>query len=113
MALKVQAPKEIKWPVTVNIPRDGGNTTKAICNVRYKILPNAEFQAIYKNEGTDEDLLRNVVVGWEDDVVDESGTPIEFSAEALDKLIEIPYRRNGLVAGYMELSQGKGATAKN
>lgn len=110
---KVEKPATIAWPVTVSIPRDGGGTTKATFTGKFKILPGAEFNAIYANGGSDEDLVRNVLVGWNDDLCDESGSPLEFSEQNVDLIISIPYRRAAIVAAYLELAHGKKAGGKN
>lgn len=110
---KLEKPSEITWPVTVNVPRDGGTTTKAVFTGKFKILPGAEFNAIYSGGGNDEDLCRNVVTGWGPDVSDQEGNPLPFNDENINKMIAIPYVRSGLVAAYLELSQGRKAAAKN
>lgn len=111
---KIEKPKSIKWPVTVSIPRDGGNTTKATFTGEFKMISSAEFNAIYNsNGGNDEDLIRNVMTGWGDDLCDEFGSPMEFSEENLNTIAAVPYIRAGIVAAYLELSQGKKAGAKN
>lgn len=110
---KIEQPKEITWPVTVSIPRDGGNATKAVFTGKFKVITNAEFNAIYTNGGNDEDLIRNVMTGWGNDLCDESGNPMEFNEANMNLAIGMPYVRNGIVAAYLELSQGKKAAAKN
>lgn len=110
---KIEKPKEISWPVTVSIPRDGGNTTKATFTGKFKLLPSAEFNAIYNGGGNDEDLIRAVMAGWGEDLCDESGSPMEFSEANLNVVIAMPYVRNAIVAAYLELSQGRKAAAKN
>ncbi|MBL8500044.1 MAG: hypothetical protein JNL77_05560 [Nitrosomonas sp.] len=110
---KVEKPKEITWPVTVSIPRDGGNTVKATFTGKFKILSGAEFNAIYSNNGTDEDLVRRVMTDWDSDLCDEDGNSMEFNEENLDLIASVPYVRNAIVSAYLELSNGKKATRKN
>ncbi len=110
---KIENPKEISWPVTVNVPRDGGNTTKSVFTGKFSVITSAEFAAIYANGGNDEDLIHNVFKGWGDDICDEFGSPLEFTEDNLNMVIAKPYVRNGIVAAYLEISQGKKATAKN
>jgi len=110
---KIEKPKEISWPVIVSIPRDGGNTTKATFTGKFKLLTSAEFNAMYANGGNDEDLIRAVMTGWGDDLCDEFGAPMEFSETHLNMALTMPYVRNGIVAAYLELSQGRKAAAKN
>ncbi|MBL8500032.1 MAG: hypothetical protein JNL77_05500 [Nitrosomonas sp.] len=110
---KVEKLKEITWPVTVSIPRDGGNTVKATFTGKFKVIPSAEFNAIYNNGGSDEDLVRNVMTGWNSDLCDEDGNPMEFNEESLSLIASVPYIRGAIVSAYMELSHGKKALAKN
>jgi hypothetical protein len=110
---KVEKPKDITWPVTVSVPRDGGNTVKATFTGKFKVLTGAEFSAIYNNGGSDEDLVRNVLVGWNSDLCDEDGVPIDFNGENVNLVASVPYIRAAIVAAYLELSYGKKAGAKN
>lgn len=110
---KVETQKKIKWPVVVSIPRDGGEVTKATFTGEFKVIPTAEFNAIYDNGGNDGDMIRNTMIGWGNDVSDAEGNPMEFNPENLDKLIAIPYVRSAMVAAYIDLSHGRKATAKN
>lgn len=110
---KVEQPKSVKWPVTVNIPQDGGHTRKNIFNAQFELLAQDDFAAIYREEGgNDEDLLRRVLIGWSE-VGDPDGNPIEFDKDARELLIRIPYVRTALVAAYIECSSGKAASRKN
>ncbi len=110
---KIEKPKAIKWPVTVSSPRDGGNTVKATFTGEFKMISPAEFNAIYSNGGTDEDLIRNVVTGFGDDLHDEFGNPMAFNEENLNMIAAVPYIRAAIISAYLELSQGKKAGAKN
>jgi len=110
---KIEKQKEISWPVTVSAPRDGGNTVKATFTGKFRILPSAEFNAIYSSGGTDEDLVRNVLTGWNDDLCDESGNPLAFNEENVNMIVSVLYIRAAIIAAYLELSSGKKAAAKN
>ncbi|MXS82276.1 phage tail assembly chaperone [Nitrosomonas oligotropha] len=110
---KVEKPKDITWPVTVSIPRDGGNAVKATFTGKFKILPSAEFNAIYNNGGSDEDLICNVMTGWNSDLCDEDGNSMEFNEENLSLIASVPYIRSAIVSAYLELSNGKKAARKN
>lgn len=110
---KIEKPKDITWPVAVSIPRDGGNTVKATFTGKFKILTGAEFNAIYNNGGNDEDLIRNVLTGWNQDLCDEDGNPLEFNEDNVAMIAARPYIRTAIIAAYLELSHGKKAAAKN
>lgn len=110
---KIEEQKSLQWPVTVNIPRDGGKITKSTFTAEFELISQDEFTAIYKEDsGTDEDLLRRVVIGF-DGVNDSNDKTISFSDESRDKLIKIPYVRSALVNAYLECSIGKAAVRKN
>lgn len=110
---KIEKTKEITWPVTVSVPRDGGNAAKQVFTGKFKLITSGEFNAIYNNGGNDEDLVRAVLRGWGEDLCDESGTPLQFSTENLEMVISVPYVRNSIVSAYLELSQGKKSSTKN
>ena len=110
---KIEKETSIRWPVTVNVPRDGGRITKATFGVRFELIPADEFATIYRDGGNDEDLLRRAVTGWDSDVADAEGTPLAYSTDALDQLIGITDVRAGMVAAYIECSSGKAAARKN
>jgi len=110
---KIEQPKSVKWPVTVNIPQDGGRTHKTIFNAEFELLAQDDFAAIYREDGgNDEDLLRRVLIGWSE-VGDPDGNPINFHNDTRELLIRIPYVRAALVSAYLECSLGKAALRKN
>lgn len=51
--------------------------------------------------------IRNVLVGWGDDVVDDDGAAIPFSAEALDDICRFPQVREAIAIAYGEAASGK------
>lgn len=106
---KLEEQKEVKWPVTVNIPRDGGRTTKAEFTAQFQLLSQDEFKEVYEQEGaSDEDLLRRVLTGW-DKVCDANDESIEYNSDTREVMIRIPYVRAAMVAAYLECSHGKAA----
>lgn len=110
---KIEKPKAIKWPVTVSIPRDGGNAVKATFTAEFKLISATEFNAIYADKGTDEDLVRTVTVGWGSDLCDEDGQPLAFNEENLNMIAAVPYIRAAIVDTYLDMSKGKKPGAKN
>lgn len=110
---KVEKPTTIAWPVTVSIPRNGGNVVKATFTGEFRILSGAEFNAIYANGGSDEDLVRNVLTNWGADLRDESDQSMDYNDENLNLIASVPYIRAAIVAAYLELAHGKKAGGKN
>lgn len=108
---KIEKALTVKWPVTVNIPRDGGRTTKATFNADFKLLEQDELDAVMEHGG-DREIGCAVLVGW-DGVADDNGAPIAFSEDARDALLKIPYVRAALVGAYFQCASGREAARKN
>lgn len=104
--------KTVWWPVTVGVPKDGGGVTRHTFEAELEILRQSEFDAVYGNGGNDRDLVRRVLRNWRK-YGDENGSEIEFSPEALDEAIDVPYVRAALVTAYLQASSGREAARKN
>ncbi|MCC7487622.1 MAG: hypothetical protein IT529_21820 [Burkholderiales bacterium] len=104
-------PTAIHWPCTINIPRDGGGSTKARCTIEFELIEQTEIDEILGGGG-DRDLLDRVVRGWGADVTDAEGNPLPFTPENKARVLAITYARAGIVAGFFEAASG-GARRKN
>lgn len=115
--------REVMWPVTINVPADGGGVIEVKISVRYKLLTRAEMReavgAAQKAGGnaTAEDMrkddawLAERITGWEDVVDDSTGDPLAFTPDNLAALLNEPYVAAAIGAGLWEASRG--AAAKN
>lgn len=66
-----------------------------------------------KNEITDSEIAHMYVQGW-DQVTRADGTPVAFSAEALDELLDTIEYRRAIAGGFVEVATGmNGSAAKN
>ncbi|MFP5250529.1 MAG: phage tail assembly chaperone, partial [Acidobacteriota bacterium] len=72
--------------------------------VEFKRLSVAEMKQL-PQDGTDADIARRVVAGW-NEVEDANGQPLPFSAEALDKLLDIVGVAPAIVRTYFECVSG-------
>lgn len=108
---KLAQQRSIEWPVTVNIPVDGGKTQKAKFTGEFLVLSQDEIDAVVlgRDERGRVDLLDVVLTGWRDDVRNEAGEELPFTDENKAALIGIPYVRAGLFAAYGEIQNGRGA----
>lgn len=107
---KLAAVRRIKWPVTVNIPQDGGKTLSVEFDTEFEILSIKEHDELV---GAGADLLTRVLVGW-DRMMNEAGdAPLEFSEEAKAKALDISYVRSALTLAYYEAAHGNKAKRKN
>lgn len=108
---KVAAKRRLKWPVTVNVPQDGGRTQKATFEAEFELYTQDEVEeAIAANR----DLLELQLVGWsEAGVRDEHDQPLEYSEAAKKQLLAVGYVRTALFAALTEINTGRAAARKN
>jgi hypothetical protein len=101
------------WPVSVELPSDGGKTEKATFDAEFKRLTQSRVeeirQAVERNEMRDVDLAREVLVGWSG-VVDGDGQ-VPFSESAKQQLLDIPMVATAIVTAL--LGSISGARRKN
>lgn len=110
MALRVAVVKKVRWPVTVNVPKDGGQVDAETFEAEFNVLKQSEL------EGLKGDMLAAVLAGWPDDKgpKHENGTDrVPFTAEAKAELLDAPHARTGLFNAYAEIQTGRAAARKN
>ena len=107
---KIAEKKAITWPVVVEIPQDGGKTTKQTFTGEFEIVDQDELNQLAL-EGAD--LLARVFTGWEKGVGDEEGKDLPFSEEMRQKLLKITYVRRALFEAYGQIQHGRAAPRKN
>lgn len=114
---KIELPERVKWPVKIPVGEDGGTVRQLKMTAYFKVLPQDRLDEITRGKvadallgagDTDGDLLREVLVGF-DDVGDAEGAPLEFSDEVRDQLINITTARTALIQAYMACIQGRAA----
>jgi hypothetical protein len=128
--------RQVLWPVTINVPIDGGETQEMEIRVRYRLLTQDEMTARAHEDlaaaraaSTDQspiegllaaiepeglkkrlDQLKACITGWEG-IADAEGNPLPFTATNLEAVLNVPYLRTPIASGLMEASRG--APAKN
>lgn len=110
---KLIQPTSYTWPVTVELPVDGGRTEKATFDAEFRRLSQSRLEEIRgqieRNEIRDVDLVREVMVGWSG--VTDGANPVPYSEAARDQLLDIPMVAASIV---MSLFQSiAGAKRKN
>jgi len=113
---KVVQERKVEWPVTINVPKDGGAVDKRKVRVTFHLLPTAAVEELQRmDDGTPEkDWLLGVTTGWRDeDFQTEDGQPMPFGKETLMKVLGITYARAGLHVGFMEAAAGIEGRRKN
>lgn len=104
------------WPVTISTAIEGGNVRKDKVFVDYQVLPQSEIDAIVDEavnarQNADSAILRETVKGISG-LLDESNSPIAFSNDTLDILLEHANVRSALSGEFFNLINGR-ATRKN
>jgi hypothetical protein len=113
--------REVLWPVTVNVPADGG-PEKVEIRIRYRLLTRSELTGMSERikaaaEGGEADvvhvldgLLTERITGW-DGISDEAGEALAFTPDNLTAVLDVPYLREAIETGLYAASRG--AAVKN
>ena len=108
MAFVLKKVSSYKWPVTVDVPVDGGKFKKETFTAVFKKMSRSAFNDLV--EQGDDALIGEIIEGWEG-IKDEDGDEIEYSSESCDQLFDDPYVLRAVVSAYTESLLG--AQAKN
>lgn len=104
MAFKLTKTRKVNWPVTIEVPIDGGRVSPQLCHAEFEILEHEEYKALM-----DDDIafLCRVVVGFGNDIQDEAGEPLSCSQENKLSLIKSAgFVRVGFLNAYHEAAAG-------
>jgi hypothetical protein len=106
------------FPVTVELPIDGGKFDKVKFDAEFKRLPRAQIKDIMSRVGTtapdgskiedpinDDGVLDRVFVGWKG-IVDEKGDVVEYSQTAREAVLEIHGVAAGIVRAWFDSLSG-------
>lgn len=92
------------WPVTVEFPVDGGKTDRQTFDAEFKRMSQTRINEIRglieRNEVTDTELAREVLVGWEG-VNSDNGDAVPFSERARDQLLDVPLVAAAVVMAWL------------
>ena len=110
---KIVSTPTYSWPVTLELPADGGKTERQTFDAEFKRLTQTRVDeirlAVERGEMRDSELAREVMVGWSG-VVDGDG-PVPFSEKSRDQLLDIPQVSGAVVMAL--LGSLSGAKRKN
>jgi hypothetical protein len=96
----------VKWPVVVEVPVDGGKVEEQQFEMTFRLLPGDQVKEVKD--------FADVILGWDgvqSEAADGTRRTLEFSAQALERMLGIPYARAAIVRAYIACSTG--ATRKN
>lgn len=96
------------WPVTVQLPMDGGAYATETFDAHFKRLPQERLEQMRKDvmDGklTDAGFARCVMGGWSG--VTDGGQDVPFSAATLDRLLSIPNTSSAIVVAFIDSQSG-------
>jgi len=107
------------WPVSFDVPVDGGRHERQTFDGEFKRMPQSKIGPMVAELGRLEDLgeldriteiAAEVMVGWSG-ISDDNGKEIPFSQKALEQLLEVPFLAVAVLKAYMDSI--KGAKRKN
>jgi hypothetical protein len=103
---KIEKKATFFWPVLVNVPKDGGGFASHEFQAEFKFHEQSKMDLLLERlKNDDHDILRDLLVGWKQ-VSNPDGTPVEYTEEAKEALIDIPYVRSALLKSYFEAISG-------
>lgn len=124
MKFRLTSDHTYPWPVTLNIPdpEKAGEVIEQRFTATFRAMPldeakrlDEEISALPAEQQTarQDDVLRRVIIGWDQEVVGEDDKPIPFSAAALEQAIQLSWFRIGCYRAYRQSLQGQAAKAGN
>ena len=119
MAFVLKQSDTYSWPVSFDIPADGGRHEKQTFDGEFKRMPQsrvgpmvAELQQIEDLADLERitEIAKEVLIGWSG-IIDDDGKEIPYSEKALAQLLEVPLLAVSIIKSYMDSI--KGAKRKN
>ncbi len=97
------------WPVSVDVPTDGGKQSKQTFDGTFKRLPQSRVLDIRTQAGADQvndvDIAREVLIGWAG-ITDAQGDDVPFSEGMRDRLLDVTGVASAIVRAWMESITG-------
>lgn len=106
MAFVLKKDSTYKWPVTVEVPIDGGRFKKETFTAIFRKMSRSAFNDLL--EQGDDELVDAIIDGWEG-IKDEDGEELPFTEDIKTMLFDDPYVLRGIVAAYTESLTGEKA----
>ena len=98
-----------KWPVSVDVPIDGGKHQRVPFDVEFKDLTQSRLLEIadLSAEGSlsDVEIAREVIMGWAG-IEDEDGEEVPYSISSRDQLLDVPMIATAIAGAYLDSKRG-------
>ena len=104
-AFELTKKREVLWPITVNVPVDGGTEPHTI-KINFRLLTKPEGARLARLSFEDqEEKTLDYITNWEG-VLDMEDKPVPFTRENLSALLEHEYIARAIAIGWREASAG-------
>lgn len=109
MAFVLSKAKSYSWPVSFDLPVDGGQHEEQTFDVQFKRMPQSWIADISQKMDADEvkswDVAREIVIGWSG-ITGDDGKDIPFSQKAFDQLLDVPTVAVAIVTAFFRSITG-------
>lgn len=115
MAFVLNQSQSYSWPVSIQLPADGGKREKSSFDALFKRLPQSRINEIQQlvqqrikaaergeeldNGVTDQTIAAEIVVGWAG-ILDADGDDVPYSEAVKAQLLDVPMMAGALIEAY-------------
>lgn len=115
MAFVLNQSQSYSWPVSINLPADGGKREKSSFDALFKRLPQSRINEIQQlvqqrikaaergdeldNGVTDQSIAAEILVGWAG-ILDADGDDVPYSEAVKAQLLDVPMMAGALIEAY-------------
>lgn len=115
MAFVLNQSQSYSWPVSIQLPADGGKRQKSSFDALFKRLPQSRINEIQQlaqqrikaaergeeldNGVTDQTIAAEILVGWAG-ILDADGDDVPYSEAVKAQLLDVPMMAGALIEAY-------------
>lgn len=115
MAFVLNQSQSYSWPVSIQLPADGGKREKSSFDALFKRLPQSRINEIQQlvqqrmkaaergdeldNGVTDQSIAAEILVGWSG-ILDADGDDVPYSEAVKAQLLDVPMMAGALIEAY-------------
>lgn len=117
MAFVLNQSQSYSWPVSIQLPADGGKREKSSFDALFKRLPQSRINEIQQlaqqrikaaergeeldNGVTDQTIAAEILVGWAG-ILDADGDDVPYSEAVKAQLLDVPMMAGALIEAYFK-----------
>lgn len=109
MPFKLSKSGSYKWPVSCELPIDGGEYESQVFEVTFKRKTQSWITDISRQMDDDKvstvEVARELVTDWSG-ITDDAGKDVAFSAAAFDQLLDVPTVAISIVSAFFRSVMG-------